>query len=157
MQLVEQCPQEEEQREQSEDADYGGGNDLVEGMGIVKSAQCIKVPAMRCKIEKVEVMKSKPETKCTRVPREFCRKEACVPDDGPEECYFRNKVVSDGRQSTLWGVHSVVIFFRVFLTCSIARWADTAATGNPNFKGKTKQKRLSCRPTVYNGCRLTHP
>ena len=64
-------------------------------MGIVKSAQCIKVPAMRCKIEKVEVMKSKPETKCTRVPREFCRKEACDPQEGRDECYFRNQVVSD--------------------------------------------------------------
>jgi len=97
VQLVEQCPQEEEQqyeqKSEDEDADYGGGNDLdVEG--IVKSAECIKVPAMRCKIEKVEVMKSKPETKCTRVPREFCRKEACEPASR-DECYFRNKVVNE--------------------------------------------------------------
>ena len=43
---------------------------------------------------KVEVMKSKPETKCERVPREFCRKEACDPREGRDECYFRNQVVS---------------------------------------------------------------
>ena len=40
-------------------------------------------------------MKSKPETKCERVPREFCRKEACDPQErGKDECYFRNQVVS---------------------------------------------------------------
>ena len=42
-------------------------------------------------------MKSKPETKCERVPREFCRKEACDPEDGRDECYFRNQVVSESR------------------------------------------------------------
>ena len=51
-------------------------------------------------VPKVEVMKSKPETKCERVPREFCRKEACDPKEGRDECYFRNQVVSDLRQST---------------------------------------------------------
>ena len=51
-------------------------------------------------VPKVEVMKSKPETKCERVPREFCRKEACDPEEGRDECYFRNQVVSDVRQST---------------------------------------------------------
>ena len=40
-------------------------------------------------------MKSKPETKCERVPREFCRKEACDPQQGSDECYFRNQVVSE--------------------------------------------------------------
>ena len=40
-------------------------------------------------------MKSKPETKCERVPREFCRKEACDPQEGKDECYFRNQVVSE--------------------------------------------------------------
>ena len=56
---------------------------------------------------KVEVMKSKPETKCERVPREFCRKEACDPEEGRDECYFRNQVVSDARQSTAWYKKSV--------------------------------------------------
>ena len=40
-------------------------------------------------------MKSKPETKCERIPREFCRKEACDPREGRDECYFRNQVVSE--------------------------------------------------------------
>ena len=35
----------------------------------------------------------------------------------------------------LWGVHSVVIFCRVFLTCSMGRCADTATTVQPRYKG----------------------
>ena len=66
----------------------GGGEEDENGL----LDDCVRVPAMRCKIEKVMVMKSKPETKCVRVPREFCRKEACEAEK--EECYFRNQVVS---------------------------------------------------------------
>lgn len=39
--------------------------------------RCSKYPAMRCRIEKKTVIKTKPETKCQRVPRQFCRKEDC--------------------------------------------------------------------------------
>ena len=39
----------------------------------------------------------------------------------------RNRVVY-----TLWGVPSVVIFCRSFLTCSTSCWADTAATVQPS-------------------------
>ena len=59
---------------------------------------CEKVRAVRCKVEKKMVTKTKPETKCRRVPREFCRKEECGDysdtneklDDG---CYFRTQMV----------------------------------------------------------------
>ena len=40
--------------------------------------------------------------------------------------WYENRGVLD--IYTLWGVHSVVIFCRIFLTCSTGRWADTAAT-----------------------------
>ena len=33
---------------------------------------------------------------------------------------------------TLWGVHSVGIFCKAFLTCSVGCWADSAATVQPN-------------------------
>jgi hypothetical protein len=78
---------------------------------------------MRCRIEQRNVVKSKPETKCHRVPREFCHKEECKEDDssagdnlsidnssdddrkssavnatdGSElrpDCYFRQQIVS---------------------------------------------------------------
>jgi len=56
---------------------------------------CRMVPAVRCKIEKKMVKKMKPETRCQRVPRQFCRKEMCdggnVRDD---DCYYRTQVVS---------------------------------------------------------------
>ena len=42
------------------------------------------------------------------------------------------KVLKVG-QFTPWGVHSVVIFCRVFPTCSTGRWADTAAIVQPNW------------------------
>ena len=56
---------------------------------------------MRCKIEKRTVVKTKPESKCRRVPREYCRKEECQPakealplnKDDPD-CYYRNQIVS---------------------------------------------------------------
>ena len=34
--------------------------------------------------------------------------------------------------TTLWGVRSVVMFCKVFLTCSVGHWADTAAIVQPN-------------------------
>ena len=39
----------------------------------------------------------------------------------------------------LWSVHSFVVFWRAFLTCSNGLCADTAATVNGNFRKKTKQ------------------
>ena len=38
-----------------------------------------------------------------------------------------------GKACTLWGVHSVVIFCRAFLTCSTSHLADTEATVAPNI------------------------
>jgi hypothetical protein len=61
---------------------------------------CVRVPAMRCKIEEVEVMKSRPETKCVRVPRQFCRKKTCASDNSGE-CYFRNQAVRASRKNPL--------------------------------------------------------
>lgn len=56
---------------------------------------------MRCKIEKRTVVKTKPESKCSRVPRQFCRKEDCddaehdeIIHDNDQNCYYRNQVVS---------------------------------------------------------------
>ena len=34
---------------------------------------------------------------------------------------------------TLWGIPSFMMFCRAFLTCSTGRWADTAATVQPNW------------------------
>ncbi len=39
--------------------------------------RCEKVRAVRCRIEKKTVTKTKPETKCQRVPRQFCREVEC--------------------------------------------------------------------------------
>ena len=62
---------------------------------------CKRVPAMRCKIEKRTVVKTKPESKCSRVPRQFCRKEDCNKIEEEENlfsddpnCYYRNQIVS---------------------------------------------------------------
>ena len=56
---------------------------------------------MSCKIEKRTVVKTKPESKCSRVPRQFCRKEDCSQKDVDENlynndpnCYYRNQIVS---------------------------------------------------------------
>ena len=49
MQLVEQCPP-----PQKEEEDFDGNKLDVEGL--VKSDECVRVPAMRCKIEKVIVL-----------------------------------------------------------------------------------------------------
>ena len=48
MQLVEQCPQ--DLSGGGEDEDYSGNDLDVESL--VKSAECVRVPAMRCKIQK---------------------------------------------------------------------------------------------------------
>ena len=37
-------------------------------------------------------------------------------------------------RSTLWGVRSDVILCKAFLKCSTGRWADTAATVQPNWE-----------------------
>ena len=39
---------------------------------------------------------------------------------------------TDSTQGALWGVPSVVMFCRAFKTCFTGRWADTAATVQPN-------------------------
>ena len=68
---------------------------------------------MRCRIEKRTVVKTKPESKCSRIPRQLCRKEDCVLEavdvqdfdqaasesrdellNGDADCYYRNQVVS---------------------------------------------------------------
>ena len=57
---------------------------------------------MKCKIETRVVVKTKPETKCKRVPREFCKKQNCTkPSDENRKdrsddsgCYFMEKTVS---------------------------------------------------------------
>ena len=57
---------------------------------------------MKCKIETRTVVKTKPETKCERVPKQFCRKERCtsqvnkIPGDKDTKsgCYFREQTVS---------------------------------------------------------------
>ena len=46
MQLVEQCPEQKEEED----------NNNLDVEGLVKSAECVRVPAMRCKIEKVIVL-----------------------------------------------------------------------------------------------------
>ena len=58
---------------------------------------------MKCKIEERVVVKTKPETKCNRVPKEFCKKQNCTqqqssrtPKDTDDDslCYFREQTVS---------------------------------------------------------------
>ena len=82
------------------------GWDCVSGK--TSRSECRKFPAMRCKIEKMKVMKKKPETKCERMPRQFCRKEECGGGGGSNDdpdltsvtsimdeslCYFRIQMV----------------------------------------------------------------
>lgn len=52
---------------------------------------CKEVPVMRCEIEKRTVRKAKPETSCTRVPSQVCRKEKCA----PERCFERVKMTRE--------------------------------------------------------------
>ena len=62
----------------------------------------LQVPAMKCKIETRVVVKTKPETKCKRVPKEFCKKQTCTRPsdkngkgrDNDSGCYFMEKTVS---------------------------------------------------------------
>ena len=62
----------------------------------------LQVPAMKCKIETRVVVKTKPETKCKRVPKEFCKKQPCTRPsdkngksrDDDSGCYFMEKTVS---------------------------------------------------------------
>ena len=73
---------------------------------------------------------SKGERKCTEKIL-----QASIPN------FFPNY---DLTMCTLWGVNSVMIFCRTFLTWSTGHWADTADTVQPNgynrnFKKKTKQ------------------
>ena len=82
---------------------------------------------MRCRIEQRTVIKSKPETKCHRIPREFCHKEYCKEADEDEvqnknnsaaegddslhpKCYFRQQIVSDNfnKHSEIRDGHKVV-------------------------------------------------
>ena len=56
---------------------------------------------MKCKIEERTVVKTKPETKCARVPKESCKKQNCTQQSikGPKKnddslCYFREQTVS---------------------------------------------------------------
>jgi len=67
-----------------------------------RKTECRKVPAMRCRIEKRTVVKTKPESKCSRIPRQICRKEDCEVEDDKKEllkgdpnCYYRNQVVNE--------------------------------------------------------------
>ena len=80
---------------------------------------------MRCRIEQRTVIKSKPETKCHRIPREFCHKEDCKEaedevqnqnnaaesdDSLHPKCYFRQQIVSDNfnKHSEIRDGHKVV-------------------------------------------------
>lgn len=105
VELIEKC---EEPKRHSR-----GGNDILSRMmhmhkrGKTSRSECRKFPAMRCKIEKMKVMKKKPETKCERMPRQFCRKEECGgSNDDPDLtsvtsimdeslCYFRIQMVNE--------------------------------------------------------------
>jgi len=68
---------------------------------------CRLVPAVRCKIERKMVTKRKPETRCERVPRQFCRKEACEVGQTINSCYFRTQVVSEMREATTYCVSEI--------------------------------------------------
>merc|ERR1719479_320170 len=71
--------------------------------GSREKADCQNIPAMRCQIEKRKVMKTKPVSKCERMPRQFCRKEDCenthrsstvnILDE--ELCYYRIQMVNE--------------------------------------------------------------
>ena len=59
---------------------------------------------MRCKVEKRTVVKTRPETKCERVPKETCKKQRCtyIPSKTPtnndatsDGCYIREQTVSN--------------------------------------------------------------
>jgi len=67
-----------------------------------KFGNCKRVPAMKCNIETKVVLKTKPETKCERVPKEFCRKQNCTPqtdksskDNDASGCYFREQTINE--------------------------------------------------------------
>ena len=91
---------------------------------------------MRCRIEQRTVIKNKPETKCHRIPREFCHKEDCKEADEDEvqnqnnsaesddslhpKCYFRQQIVSDN------------------LTNILKKWMET------KMEQTMKQRQVSC-------------
>lgn len=72
VELIEKCEENKRQKKRDD-------NVLSQMMAQMKPKEknCSKIPAMRCRIEKMKVMKKKPETKCERMPRQFCRKEDC--------------------------------------------------------------------------------
>ena len=73
---------------------------IIKKLSYSRKSDCTKVPAMRCRIEKRTVVKTKPESKCSRIPRQVCRKEDCNDEaedellNGDPNCYYRNQVVS---------------------------------------------------------------
>ena len=69
---------------------------------------------MRCKVETRKVVKTKPETKCERVPKETCRKHACnpLPTKSSERrdesgCYMMEKTVSEIYLSILGVIYTM--------------------------------------------------
>ncbi|CAB4065464.1 unnamed protein product [Lepeophtheirus salmonis] len=56
--------------------------------------RCSRVPSMKCRIEKRQVTKVKPETSCRRVPRNFCRKVNCA-KEAEKKCYYRVQMVNE--------------------------------------------------------------
>lgn len=106
VELIEKCEDNKKQQKKRDD------NVLSQMMAqmVPKKKECSKIPAMRCRIEKMKVMKKKPETKCERMPRQFCRKEACESDPlaaaetdstsltsimDESLCYFRIQMVNE--------------------------------------------------------------
>ena len=60
---------------------------------------------------------------------------AVASEDQYDECALVNELVEQGEVSgtELQSIPSFVIFCKAFLTCSTNRWADTAATVQPNW------------------------
>lgn len=79
VEMIEKCKEEEEKEADDNELSNFIDKMMMSGKRSAsrRAKKCQKYPAMRCKIEKMKVMKKKPETKCSRVPRKFCRKESC--------------------------------------------------------------------------------
>merc|ERR1719376_2071877 len=62
--------------------------------GYTSSQQCSNWPVQRCDVQKKQVKKFSPETKCVKVPVELCGPASCPAVPGPKECYQKKKTIT---------------------------------------------------------------
>ena len=86
----------------------------------------------------------------------------CINTEGSYTCKCRDGMhdlsgsislpgrVCSGESYLHWGIHSVVIFCRAFLTCSTGCWADTSAAVQPSWLQEQPKEKKTPEWTPHN-------